>query len=66
MPPFNGDYVRQQWSLGMEVDTFHTFHWGETQEDGSWKGDSRLIEDTRAVLRESAKRQMTALPMHID
>lgn len=56
-PPFTGDFVRQQWHEGFEVDTFHTFHWGDVQEDGVWRGDPGLIEDTRDVLRQSAARQ---------
>ncbi|KAI0036553.1 hypothetical protein K488DRAFT_40997, partial [Vararia minispora EC-137] len=65
-PPFNADFVRQQWREGKEVDTFHTFHWGEKQGDGVWRGDSSLIEDTRAVLQESAARQRTTLLAHRD
>ncbi|VDC00748.1 unnamed protein product [Peniophora sp. CBMAI 1063] len=61
-PPFNGDFVRQQWREGFEVDTFHTFHWGDTQEDGVWRGDPNLVGDTRDLLRQSAARQGTVLP----
>lgn len=41
----------------MEVDTFHTFHWGDKGEDGAWRGQPRHIEDVRLLLRESAERQ---------
>ncbi|KAI6027519.1 hypothetical protein BKA83DRAFT_4230148 [Pisolithus microcarpus] len=38
-PPFNASFVRQKWVEGFEVDTFHTFHWGERGSDGVWKGN---------------------------
>lgn len=56
-PPFNASFVRQKWAEGYEVDTFHTFHWGERGEDGVWQGDYRHVADVRYLLRESAHRQ---------
>ncbi|KAF7797455.1 hypothetical protein EIP86_008652 [Pleurotus ostreatoroseus] len=56
-PPFNAEFVRQQWARGLEVDTFHTFHWGEKGDDGVWRGEPRHIEDVRRLLKESAVRQ---------
>ena len=49
--------MRQKWAQGYEVDTFHTFHWGERGEDGIWRGDHRHVADVRHLLRESANRQ---------
>ncbi|KAG9315655.1 hypothetical protein JVU11DRAFT_3300 [Chiua virens] len=56
-PPFNASFVRQKWAQGYEVDTFHTFHWGERGEDGAWRGDHDHVADVRHLLRESAHRQ---------
>ncbi|KAF8440820.1 hypothetical protein L210DRAFT_3399850 [Boletus edulis BED1] len=56
-PPFNASFVRQKWAEGYEVDTFHTFHWGERGEDGVWQGDHRHVADVRHLQRESANRQ---------
>ncbi|PSR74837.1 hypothetical protein PHLCEN_2v9551 [Hermanssonia centrifuga] len=56
-PPFNASFVRQKWMEGMEVDTFHTFHWGDEGEDGVWRGEPRHIEDVRTLFTESAARQ---------
>jgi hypothetical protein len=56
-PPFNASFVRQTWAQGYEVDTFHTFHWGERDEDGVWRGDHGHVADVRHLLRESANRQ---------
>ena len=72
-PPFNASFVRQQWELGYEVDTFHTyvcpnvpacsskltqasFHWGDVK-DGKFKAHAGIIDEARAVTRESFKRQ---------
>ena len=56
-PPFNASFVRQQWAKNMEVDTFHTFHWGEKDDQGVWSGEPRHIEDVRTLFKESAARQ---------
>jgi len=55
-PPFNPKFVRQQWEMGYEVDTFHTFHWGDI-EGGRFKAHIGIIDEARAVMRESFKRQ---------
>ncbi|KAJ6559904.1 hypothetical protein B0H19DRAFT_944947 [Mycena capillaripes] len=54
--PLNASFVRNQWADGFEVDTFHTFHWGDPTQDG-WKAHDGIVEDTRRVLVESAARQ---------
>ena len=41
----------------MEVDTFHTFHWGDKDSDGKWRAIPENIADVRKLLGESAKRQ---------
>ncbi|KAL0961034.1 hypothetical protein HGRIS_006024 [Hohenbuehelia grisea] len=46
-PPFNAQFVRQKWEAGLEVDTFHTFHWGEKGADGVWKGNHSHVADER-------------------
>ncbi|KAJ7366994.1 hypothetical protein DFH08DRAFT_182598 [Mycena albidolilacea] len=56
-PPYNATFVRQKWASGFEVDTFHTFHWGEPGADGVWRAQPGIVEDTRRVLAESAARQ---------
>ncbi|KAH8114363.1 hypothetical protein DFH11DRAFT_1877670 [Phellopilus nigrolimitatus] len=56
-PPFNASFVRDAWAQGMEVDTFHTFHWGDKDASGLWKAIPENIEDVRELLRESAARQ---------
>lgn len=61
-PPFNATFVRQKWAEGLEVDTFHTFHWGERGGDGIWRGDHRHVDDVRNLLQESASRQGVTFP----
>ncbi|KZT73822.1 hypothetical protein DAEQUDRAFT_742906 [Daedalea quercina L-15889] len=56
-PPFNASYVRQMWAEGYEVDTFHTFHWGDRGATGVWRGNPAHIADVRVLLAESARRQ---------
>jgi hypothetical protein len=57
--------VRQRWEEGFEVDTFHTFHWGEKSQDGVWSGNYANIADVRKLLVESADRQQVYFP-HLD
>ncbi|KAF7422592.1 hypothetical protein PC9H_010748 [Pleurotus ostreatus] len=56
-PPFNATYVRQRWEEGYEVDTFHTFHWGEKDESGVWRGNYNHVADIQHLQKESAIRQ---------
>ena len=56
-PPFSAEFVRKQWRNGYEVDTFHTFHWGEKDESGVWKAIPESVPDVRRLLAESARRQ---------
>ncbi|KAI0785245.1 hypothetical protein C8Q75DRAFT_776542 [Abortiporus biennis] len=59
--PLNSTFVRNKWKESYEVDTFHTFHWGDRNgPDGIWKGNPENIKDVRKLLRESAKRQEIA------
>ncbi|TCD62315.1 hypothetical protein EIP91_007082 [Steccherinum ochraceum] len=64
-PPFNASFVRQKWTEGFEVDTFHTFHWGDVQDDGVWRGNPAHIPDVRRLLVESAERQKVDFPIRI-
>ena len=56
-PPFNVTFVRDKWKHGHEVDTFHTFHWGDKGEDGVWREIPKNIADVRQLLQDSAVRQ---------
>ncbi|EJD41785.1 hypothetical protein AURDEDRAFT_186391 [Auricularia subglabra TFB-10046 SS5] len=56
-PPFSAEFVRKQWREGFEVDTFHTFHWGERNVDGDWKPLPQSVPDVRRLQAESARRQ---------
>lgn len=60
-PPFNATFVRQKWGEGFEVDTFHTFHWGEKDIDEVWTENPDNIADVRNLLKESAARQKVDL-----
>ncbi|KAA1469962.1 hypothetical protein DENSPDRAFT_654147 [Dentipellis sp. KUC8613] len=64
-PPLNATFVRNKWNEGFEVDTFHTFHWGDRDEAGVWRGNHENIADVRELLRESALRQFTNLPASV-
>ncbi|KAJ7628487.1 hypothetical protein FB45DRAFT_38832 [Roridomyces roridus] len=55
--PLNTSFVTQKWAEGFEVDTFHTFHWGDRDADGVWRAHPNSVEDVRRVLAESARRQ---------
>lgn len=50
----------------MEVDTFHTFHWGDKGDDGVWKGNPEHIQDVRRLLAESSVRQKVEFPTRVD
>lgn len=64
-PPFNATFVRQKWSEGLEVDTFHTFHWGDKGIDGVWRENPNNVDDMHNVLKESASRQKVELPLSV-
>ena len=62
-PPFDTEFVRGQWAQGREVDSFHSFHWGEpTGEGGRWEPRPERIGDVRELLHESAVRQGITFP----
>lgn len=62
-PPFDTDFVRGQWAQGREVDSFHSFHWGEPSgEGGRWEPLPERIGDVRQLLHESAARQGIPFP----
>ncbi|KAG2343237.1 hypothetical protein BDR05DRAFT_976047 [Suillus weaverae] len=62
-PPFNASFVRQKWEEGYEVDTFHTFHWGELDGDNVWRANYENVVDIRRLLRDSAERQQIVFPV---
>jgi hypothetical protein len=53
--------VRQKWAEGLEVDTFHTFHWGAKDIDGVWRENPDNADDVQNLLEESAARQKLEL-----
>ncbi|KAJ7368748.1 hypothetical protein DFH08DRAFT_832146 [Mycena albidolilacea] len=55
-PPLNATFVRNKWAEGLEVDTFHSFHWGDHSDRG-WRAHPGIVEDTRLVFAQSAARQ---------
>lgn len=54
--------MRQKWAQGYEVDTFHTFHWGDKGADGVWIENPENIDDVLNLQRESAARQKLNFP----
>ncbi|KAJ7614481.1 hypothetical protein FB45DRAFT_937039 [Roridomyces roridus] len=56
-PPLNTSYVRQKWEEGYEVDSFHTFHWGDIQADGFFGPNKDVVGNMRALLADSFRRQ---------
>ncbi|KAJ7101322.1 hypothetical protein B0H15DRAFT_1017788 [Mycena belliarum] len=62
-PPWNTTYVRDLWAEGYEVDSFHTFHWGDIQDDGFFGPNKNSVEDMRALLRDSFARQGIESPL---
>ncbi|KAJ7438997.1 hypothetical protein FB451DRAFT_1344330 [Mycena latifolia] len=61
-PPWNTTYVRDLWADGYEVDSFHSFHWGDVQADGFFGRNKDSVSDVRALLADSFKRQGIAPP----
>jgi len=62
-PPFDTAFVRWKWTEGQEVDTFHTFHWGEPSGDGGrWEPRPERVGDVRRLLQDSATRQGVSFP----
>ncbi|KAF7292053.1 hypothetical protein MIND_01231400 [Mycena indigotica] len=61
-PPFNTTYVRDLWAAGYEVDSFHSFHWGDVQADGFFGPNRDAVRDVRALLADSFARQGTVPP----
>jgi hypothetical protein len=62
-PPFDTEFVRGQWAQGREVDSFHSFHWGEPGgSGGAWEPRPQRIGDVRLLLQDSAARQGISFP----
>ena len=61
-PPFDTEFVRGQWAQGREVDSFHTFHWGEPSGNSSWEPRPERIGDMRQLFQDSAARQGISFP----
>lgn len=61
-PPFDTSFIKQKWKEGYEVDTFHTFHWGDMHADGRWRANEHSLDDVREILRESFERQGMEIP----
>ncbi|KAG8932557.1 hypothetical protein FRC02_000935 [Tulasnella sp. 418] len=62
MPPLNTTFVRNMWAQGYEVDSFHTFHWGDKGDDGIWRAHLDSVQDVRELLKDSFIRQGMAVP----
>ncbi|KAJ7662887.1 hypothetical protein B0H17DRAFT_952953 [Mycena rosella] len=63
-PPWNTTYVRDLWAEGYEVDSFHSFHWGDIQENGFFGPNTGSVADMRTLLADSFRRQGIAPPAH--
>ncbi|KAG9097711.1 hypothetical protein FS749_005696 [Ceratobasidium sp. UAMH 11750] len=55
--PLNATFVRNQWSKGYEVDTFHKYKFGAKDENGHFHGDPTHISAVRDLLADSFRRQ---------
>ncbi|KAJ7912217.1 hypothetical protein B0H13DRAFT_2660188 [Mycena leptocephala] len=55
--PTNTSFVRQKWEEGYEVDSLHSFHWGDIQDDGFFGPNKNSVADMRALFADSFKRQ---------
>ncbi|KAJ7033236.1 hypothetical protein C8F04DRAFT_1104983 [Mycena alexandri] len=56
-PPWNTTYVREKWEEGYEVDSFHSFHWGDMQDDGFFGPNKNSVADMQTLLADSFGRQ---------
>ncbi|KAJ6573165.1 hypothetical protein DFH09DRAFT_1312414 [Mycena vulgaris] len=56
-PPCNTTFVRDLWADGYEVDSFHSFHWGDIQDDGVFGPNQNSVVDMRALFSDSFERQ---------
>ncbi|KAJ6503064.1 hypothetical protein DFH09DRAFT_912586, partial [Mycena vulgaris] len=61
-PPCNTTFVRDLWADGYEVDSFHSFHWGEIQNDGVFGPNQNSVVDMRALFSDSFERQEIVPP----
>ncbi|KAJ7129867.1 hypothetical protein C8R43DRAFT_673819 [Mycena crocata] len=61
-PPWNTTYVRDLWEEGYEVDSFHSFHWGDIQDDGFFRPNRNSVKDMQALLADSFQRQGISTP----
>ncbi|KAF7303914.1 Glycosyltransferase family 2 protein [Mycena indigotica] len=50
-------FVRDRWAAGSEVDTFHSFHWGDVQEGGFFRPHENIVIELQRLTRDSFKRQ---------
>ncbi|KAF7302294.1 hypothetical protein MIND_00796800 [Mycena indigotica] len=61
-PPWNTTYVRDLWAQGYEVDSFHSFHWGNIQADGFFGPNKNTVQDMKTLLADSFARQRIVPP----
>ncbi|KAJ7764132.1 hypothetical protein DFH07DRAFT_916931 [Mycena maculata] len=61
-PPWNTKYVLGKWDEGYEVDSFHSFHWGDIRDDGFFEPNKNSVADMRALLAASFRRQRIRPP----
>lgn len=55
--PLNATFVRNQWSKGYEVDTFHKYKFGQKDENGHFHGEPAHIVAVQDLQADSFKRQ---------
>lgn len=61
-PPFDTSFIRQKWADGYEVDSFHSFHWGDVHADGLLRANENSVEDVNSILQDSFRRQGMVMP----
>ncbi|KAJ6514142.1 hypothetical protein DFH09DRAFT_1374069 [Mycena vulgaris] len=64
-PPCNTTFVRDLWADGYEVDSFHSFHWGDIQDDGVFGPNQNTVVDMRALFSDSFERQGIVPPSEL-
>ncbi|KAF7324508.1 hypothetical protein MKEN_00491500 [Mycena kentingensis (nom. inval.)] len=65
-PPMqtNTTFVRDRWAEGAEVDTFHSFHWGDTQAGGFFGPHETSVVELRSAMKDSFARQRIVPPSY--
>ncbi|KAJ7914770.1 hypothetical protein B0H13DRAFT_1872645 [Mycena leptocephala] len=65
--PTNTSFVRQKWEEGYEVDSLHSCHWGDIQDDGFFGPNKNSVAGhMRALFGDSFKRQGITPPRCVE